>query len=67
MNQEIKRQIAMIQHNIAQEVRDIVITFQRYGIPYTSETIQKFFSNAEEYVKEWIEIEKDGRESTQED
>lgn len=57
----------MIQHNIAQEVRDIIITFQRYGIPYTSETIQEFFSDMEDYVKTWIEAEKDGRESTQVD
>ena len=67
MNQEQKKQIALIQHNIAREVRDIVITFKRYGVPYTSESTELFFQEMEKLVEEWIEVEQDGREPAQED
>lgn len=66
MNDEQKRLIAQVQHGIAQEVRDTIITFRRYGIPYTTETIEVFFNSMEKAVDRWLEIEKTGygREST---
>lgn len=66
MNDEQKRLIAQVQHGIAQEVRDTIITFRRYGIPYTTETIGIFFGRMEKAIDQWIEIEKTeyGREST---
>ena len=67
MNEKKKRLIATTQHEIAQEVRDTIITFRRYGIPYTTETTQIFFKRMEEIVDIWIQVEKtdfDDREST---